>query len=111
MRDQFMGVGLQAKSPNVTAQTRVNMYLEFTPAGDKTRVAAYGTPGLELFCDFGDTPARAHYPLGVLDYVVHRGTFWEVSNAGTKTNRGSLLTTSGRCSVSDNGLQIMMNLF
>jgi hypothetical protein len=108
MRDQFMGVGLFAKSPNVTAQTRVNLYLEFTPVGDKTRVEAYGTPGLELFVDFGDTPARAHYPLGVLNYVVHRGTFWEINNAGVKTNRGSLLTTSGRCSISDNGLQIMI---
>lgn len=108
MRDQFMGVGLYAKSPNVTAQTRVNLYLENNAQGEKTQVTAYGTPGLELFVDFGDTPARGHYPLGNFDYVVHRGTFWEINNAGVKTNRGSLLTTSGRCSIVDNGLQIMI---
>lgn len=108
MRTQFMGVGLQGQSPNVTAQSRVNMYLEYSPQGDKTQVSAYGTPGLELFVDFGDTPIRAHYALGNLDYVVHRGSFWEINNAGVKTNRGSLLTTSGRCSIVDNGQEIMI---
>ena len=108
MRTQFMGVGLSAKSPNVTAQTRVNMYLEYSPQGDKTQVSAYGTPGLELFVNFGDTSARAHYALGDYDYVVHRGTFWEINNAGVMTNRGSLLTTSGRCAIADNGTQIMI---
>lgn len=108
MRTQFMGVGLQSKSPNVTAQSRVNVYLEYSEAGDKTQVTAYGTPGLELFVDFGDTPIRAHYPLGDYDYVVHRGTFWQINQAGTATNRGSLLTTSGRCSISDNGQEIMI---
>lgn len=108
MRVPFMGLGFQDKSPNVTSQTRVNLYLEYTAAGEKTQVSAYGTPGLELFVDFGATPVRAQYPVGNFNYVVHRGTFWEVNNAGTKTNRGSLLTTSGRCSISDNGLQVII---
>lgn len=103
-----MGVGLFAKSPNVTAQTRVNLYLEISPVGEKTQVAAYGTPGLELFTDFGDTPVRDHRPVGNYNYVVHRGTFWEVNNAGTRTSRGTLSTTSGRCSMSDNGAQVMI---
>ncbi len=108
MRVPLMGLGFQNKSPNVTSQTRVNLYLEFVPEGEKIKVAAYGTPGLELFVDFGSTPVRAHYPVGNYNYVVHRGTLWEVNNAGTKTSRGSLLTTSGRCSMSDNGAQVMI---
>lgn len=108
MRTQFMGVGLYGKSPNVTAQTRKNIYLEFKPKGDKTQVAAYPTPGLELFANFGETACRAHYSKDDYDYVIHRGSLWEINNAGVTTNRGTLLTTSGRCSMSDNGLQIMI---
>ena len=108
MRTQFMGVGLLGKSPNVTAQTRKNIYLEFKPKGDKTQVAAYPTPGLELFADFGSTACRAHFAKDDYDYVIHRGTFWEINNAGVQTSRGTLLTTTGRCAVSDNGLEIMI---
>lgn len=107
-RTQFLGVGFFGKSPNVTAQTRKNLYLEFKPKGDKTQVVAFPTPGLELIVDFGGTPVRAQYALGDFDYVVHRGTFWEINNAGVKTSRGTLLTTSGRCSIIDNGTQIMI---
>ena len=108
MRTQFLGVGFFGKSPNVTAQTRKNMYLDIQPEGDKVRVSAHPTPGLELFVSFGDTPARALYEHGDFMYVVHRGTLWEVNNAGVKTSRGTLDTTSGRCSIIDNGLQIML---
>src|SRR6056300_445693 len=108
MRTQFLGVGFLGKSPNVTAQTRKNMYLDFQPAGDKVQVSAHPTPGLELFVNFGDTPARGAHAVGDLLYVVHRGTFWEVNNAGTKTSRGTLDTTSGRVSIIDNGTQIIV---
>ena len=70
MRTQFLGVGFFGKSPNVTAQTRKNMYLDFQPEGDKVRIAAHPTPGLELFVNFGDTPAHAVYSHGDLLYQV-----------------------------------------
>ena len=54
----IFGVGLQGKSPVVTTQRRLNMYMEFQQQRDRTLVAAYGTPGLDLFADFGDTPCR-----------------------------------------------------
>ena len=108
MRTQFLGVGFLGKSPNVTAQTRKNMYLDVQQQGDKVQVSAHPTPGLELLTTFGNTPARAMHEGIDLLYVVHRGTFWEVNNAGTKTNRGTLETTSGRCSISSNGLEIMI---
>jgi hypothetical protein len=48
------------------------------------------------------------HALGNSLYVVHRGTFWEVNNAGVATNRGSLLTTTGRVYFADNGTKIMV---
>lgn len=110
MRYPLFGVGLQGKSPRVSSQKRQNCYYEFIPEGEATRVAIYGTPGLELLVNFGDTPARGtHEFIGNSKlYVVHRGTLWEVDNAGTMTSRGTLLTTSGRVSMANNGTQIMI---
>lgn len=108
MRQSLFGVGLQGKSPNVSAQRRVNLYLEFRPEEDGIRIVAHGTPGLTLFVDFGDTLARGAHVIGTLLYIVHRGTLWEVNNAGVKTNRGTLLTTTGRVYMTDNGTTLMI---
>jgi hypothetical protein len=107
-RYPLFGLGLQGRSSNVTAQRRLNIFVDFTPEDDKTRVTAYGTPGLDLFVDFGDTPARGVYTVGNFMYVVHRGVFWEVNNAGVKVNRGTLLTTTGRVGMVDNGSVIQV---
>ena len=109
MRQNFLGVGVFSKSSNVTAQTRKNMYLDEQPAGqDKIQVSAYPTPGLDLFVNVGDEPVRAMYEVGDKLYVIHLQTFFEVNNGGTLTNRGTLLTSDGRCSIIDNGVQIMI---
>ena len=104
----LFGIGLQGKSPTVTAQYRLNLYFEYQQSEDRTQVAAFGTPGLELFFDLGETAIRGIHEKGDFLYVVHRGIFWEVTNAAVKTNRGSLNTTSGRVDISDNGAQIMI---
>ena len=103
MRYPLFGIGLQGKSSAVTAQNRINMYLEYRKENDKTQIAAYGTAGAILTTTYGDTPIRGMLGLGDFIYKVHRGTFWEENNAGVKINRGTLLTTTGRCSLVDNG--------
>lgn len=89
----LFGVGLQGKSSTVTAQRHLNLFAELVPDGDKTRLAFYGTPGDTLFTSFGDTPIRGVIVVGDLAYVVHRGTLYDVNNAGTRTSRGTLTTT------------------
>lgn len=86
------------------------MYAEVRPSGEKSSIVGYRTPGLNLFASFGDTPVRGALPFEAdsVFFVVHRGTLWEVNNAGTMTNRGTLLTTSGNVSMSDNGTQVMI---
>lgn len=110
-RPPLFGIGLNAKSPAITAKILQNMYLEFRPAGEKTQVCAFGTAGLDLFVAFGDTPHRCE-PLtfgpGNVEYTVHRGVLWEVNNAGVKTNRGSLNTVSGTVYLAHNGTQVMI---
>ena len=104
----IFGMGYKAKSANVTAQTRVNMYLEILPDKDKTQAVAYGTPGLTLLADLGDTPFRCLQSLGNYVYGVHRGTFYQITNAGVATSKGTLLTTTGRCGIDNNGSQIIV---
>jgi len=106
MRIPFIGLGVKQKSSNVTAQRRVNLYLEIKNIGDRYNIVAYGTPGKELFVNFGDTQCRGSWAQGDFMYQIHRGTWWEVNNAGVMTSRGTFLTTSGRCDIAGNGAQI-----
>lgn len=103
----IFGLGIQSKSSNVTSQKRINLYLEIDAAGDKTNVVAYGTPGLTLFTDLGASPARCAHAVGDYFYTVNGDTLWRVDNAGVAVNKGTLLTSSGRVGVANNGSQIM----
>lgn len=109
-RIPLFGLGQLAKSPYVTAKYLQNLYAETRPAGEKSMMVAYGTPGENLFLDLGATPPRGglEFEPGNVAYVVHRGVLWEVNNAGVATNRGMLLTASGRVSLSHNGVQVMI---
>jgi len=102
MRYPIFSIGQQGKSPDVTAQKRLNLYMDFQPQEDKTQVSLHPTPGLTLFADLGSNPIRGMYAVGNLMYVVHLGTFWEINNAGTATSRGTLNTTSGRVDMVSN---------
>lgn len=107
----MFGLGVQQKSRVSTAQRRVNLYYELQQDPDRTRMVAYKTPGLESpFVNFGDTPIRGTIwpPTSDFVYFVHRGTFWEVNNAGVMTSRGSIGTTSGKVILAENGTQIML---
>jgi len=107
----LFGIGQASKSPFVTAKQITNMYAEVRPQGEKSALVAYGTPGLEApLVDLGATPIRGgrEFPSLSVCFVVHRGVFYEVNNAGVTTNRGTLLTTTGRVSMSDNGVQVMI---
>lgn len=102
---QLIGQGLQSGYPSVTAQERVNCYVEQLQDAESTRTVVYGTPGLSLFKNMGDRDIRAivgiDYSLG----VVYENRIYAVNNAGTSTLVGCLTTTSGRCDVANNGAQ------
>jgi hypothetical protein len=104
----LFGIGNQGKSSNVDAQERLNLYIEIQQDPEKHVLTMYPTPGLETFVNLGATPVRGMYEKGETMYVVHRGTFYSISAAGTATNLGTLLTFSGRVSMSDNGTQIII---
>ena len=102
----LFGLAQSGKSRSVTSQSHTNLYAEIVQDAEKSRVVYYNTPGLLLFTSFGDTPIRGWIPVGDYIYAVHRGTFWRVDNAGTKTSMGTLSTTEGRVDLAYSGTQI-----
>jgi hypothetical protein len=102
------GLGMHGKSPNVVSTRLQNAYYDFQPEKDFTKVSVHGTPGLSLFVDRGDTPWRGlhAFPSNSKLYGVHRGTFYDIDNAGTVTSRGTIGTTTGRVDIDDDGTRI-----
>lgn len=104
----LFGIGTFGKSRTVTSQERTNLYVEIADEPEVSIISLYPTPGLVLQLDFGDTPIRGMYSVGTFRYAVHRNNFYKIANDNTFTNVGTLLTSSGRVDISDNGLQIMV---
>ena len=103
------GIGVQSRSRAVTPAKLTNLYVEQRPEGETDRIVAYGTPGLDLFANFGDTAIRGMIPVEPVDlfFPVHRGTFYEVNNAAQITSRGTLNSTQGRVDQAHNGTVVM----
>lgn len=104
----LFGLGNVGRSVNIHAQKRVNLYCQVEQDQEKTNISMWPTPGLVTFVNFGANPDRAFYVKDNYQYHVNGNTFWRVANDGTKLALGTLLTSGGRCDVSDNGFQIMV---
>lgn len=106
----LFGLGVQGKSPNVTAQRRVNLYAEIQFEQDKTRVAYFPTPGLVPFVDLGASPARGMHTVSVTEYLyaAQYDQLYEINAAGGITSRGTFSTNVGRVNMADDGTRILM---
>lgn len=91
----------------MTAQERVNCYVDVSGQGDRSLVTLYGMPGVEEFADFGDTPIRGLESLGSYLYVVHRDNFHQLRNDGISADKGDLETSEGRAIFANNNDYLM----
>lgn len=107
---QLFGLGQQGKSPNVTAQTRVNLYAEIAYEGDKSRVAYYPTPGTSLFSTVSASPVRGMHASTSFDdlYAVSYGALYGITPGGLASNLGALTTVSGAVSMADDGTRVLI---
>lgn len=113
---QLFGIGQHSKSPNLTAQHRLNLYLDVQTDADKTQVAAYGTPGLSLYCAPSGQVTRGMHWMEANNtlYVVQRGNLYSVQDnngLGNATLLASLTISptqdiSGPVSMANNGIQL-----
>jgi hypothetical protein len=107
----LIGAGVKSKSAVVSAQRRLNVYLEPQRDQDKTPIAVYGTPGLTKVMDEGALPFRGGVAVGDTLYVARGNIFESVNNAfvSTDLNAASRLTTNtGRISMATNELVIVL---
>jgi hypothetical protein len=104
----LFGVGNKGKSPNVSSQERVNLFVEVQDDPESNGLVMYPMPGLTTFVNFGANPCRGLYVQGERFFAVNSDMLWEIAADGTLTNRGTLLTTGGRVDMSDNGAQLLI---
>jgi hypothetical protein len=104
----LFGIGNVGKSPNVSAQKRVNLYVELQQDPESNGLALFPTPGLSTFVNFGANPCRGSYVKDNLQYQVNGATLWEVAADGTLTSRGTMLTSGGRVDITDNGDEMLI---
>jgi len=104
----LLDVGEGYKSRTVSAQRRVNLYVEIQSTPDKSSIVMYGTPGLTQAIDFGTAPVRGAWAVGTYAYIVAGSLFYKVSPNGSFTWNGTLATSGGRVSMSDNGTQVII---
>lgn len=110
MKAPLFGIGMQGKSPVVTAKLLTNFYVDFRPIGEASQVVAHGFPGLTLFVDLGVNGIRGLLPVEQATrlYVIHNSTFWDINNAGAAVSRGTLSTSSGNVEMAHNGTIMMI---
>jgi len=110
MQLPILGPGVAGRSRAVTAQKRQNLFLEIKPEKDKSNLVAYGTPGLKYFTSLGASPIRGLWWFQAINrlFAVAYDQLVEISPDGNLVNRGTLLTTSGTVSMTDNGTQLMI---
>jgi len=85
----------QSKSIDQNQSRLINMYLEADQAKGKYSVVAYPTAGLTAFCDTTQANVRALLEHNEVLYAVAGNKFYSINSAGTKTERGTLNTSTG----------------
>src|SRR5208282_3696924 len=110
--------GTGYRSFPVSRQRRINCYIEQRSSfsnysiegADKTPIAVYGTHGLTLFTNIGTAPVRGARTIISLSttYLVAGNTVYALNSAGAITVIGTINSTSGRVSMSDNGTQLIL---
>lgn len=108
MRVDLFGVGIKSESPAITAQRRINCFVEKRQEQEKTLFALVGTPGLTAFVTtLGASPSRGMWPVNTLAtplvFSVHAGTLYSINNAGITAVIGTIGTTTGDVSMVDDG--------
>lgn len=112
MRLDLFGVGYKAHSWAVTAQSRVNCYIERRAESDRTQFVLTQRPGLTLFAAPSARPTRGIWSVNTLAaptmFVVQGANLYAISNSGLVTIIGMLNTAFGDVSMVDDGTYLVI---
>lgn len=108
----FIGPSYNLTTVDIDAQRCINMYPQMVESGlgKEGQVASLvSTPGLSLLATVGNGPIRGMYTssAGVL-YVVSGNTLYSLDSSWADTTIGTLNTSTGQVSMSDNGTNLFV---
>lgn len=108
--EPIFGLGLNAYSPLVSRQQRLNCFFDVRLDKDKEALICRGTPGSVLSVTLPNAPIRGWWVVNNLLYVVAGAGFYSVSTLGVVTtiNTSVILTASGIVGMMDNGFHVMI---
>ena len=108
----LFGFGVTAESALMTSQRRVNVLYEIKQDGDKAQIVIRGTPGTTLFIDLstanGAVRGLHNFISRNLLFAVVGNILYEITLAGTATNRGSITAGTNFVAMEDNGTQLLI---
>lgn len=105
---QIFGDGIAGQSSFVTAQRRLNCYMEARNDGDKAQVFVLGTPGLSLqFTLSAGVPRGLFGAQGNL-FTVILGSFYQVSSTGAVLYSATVNSFMGNVSFDASATQLLV---
>jgi hypothetical protein len=108
----FIGPSYTLQSVNVDCQRCVNLYPEINALGtgkEREVAALVSTPGLRLLVTLGSGPVRALWRASNDQlFAVGGNKLYRISSAWVATELGSLNTSTGPVSISDNGTYVVL---
>jgi len=103
----LFGEGINAYSPTVSRQRRLNCFYDVRKDQDKNTAILRGTPGSVLAYVLPTGPIRGWQVVGNLLYVVSGLILYSVTSGGTVTSLGTIAVSSSPfVDVTDNGVQL-----
>ena len=113
MKVNLFGVGTKSQSNAITAQRRINCYVDVRQDNEKTSYVLIGRPGLRTFVNtLGANTTRGMWAVNTLAtpllFVVQANTLYSINNAGVASVIGLVATTSGNVSLVDDGTYLVL---
>lgn len=113
MRVELFGVGTQSESRAITAQKRINCFVERRREMDRTSFALVGRACLDPFIlTLGASPSRGLWAVNTIPtplvFTVHQGTLYSVNNAMVVSVIGAIGTVTGNVSMADDGQYLVL---
>lgn len=104
----IIGITNEEGSLNFDARRLINWYAATGLINARTKTACFPAPGRLLAVDLSGSSVRGLLEKNDALYAVKDDRFYTVTTALVATNRGALLTSTGRVSMASNGLEVMV---
>jgi hypothetical protein len=109
MRIPLIGGSYTSRSIIASAQRCINYYPEVNPKSAIIPLTHYQRPGLTPLFNYGPGPMRGlHRASDTIGYGVSGNQFFKINLDSTQTGLGTIGTSTGPVSMTDNGIELLL---